>query len=454
MDVVICGAGEVGYHLADILSRDGHRVSVLDSDAERTSRLMESLDVQALVGDATEADALSRAGASRADLVVAVTDDDHVNMLSSLLARGLGAHRVILRLKETHRLQGYRYFYKDRLGFDAVLSTEELAAEEIAATVREKHALEVESFADGRVQLRRLRLREDNELTSDPLQDLRLPSGLLIAAIARKERFFVPTGQDQLAMGDQVYLIGSAPDLDEFEVLSGAPPVGRRSVVIMGGSGVGLQIAAKLDGVPGISIRLLERDVARARELAGTFAGEVMVLVGDGTDLDLLLEERIGEANVFIATTSHDEVNMVSCQLARSLGVERTVALVNKAAYRQIYDLLGVDQAVSPRILCANRILRFARASSVASIAVIADGKAEVLELEAHFKGKKSSRKVKNLGLPRGTVLGALVRDDQVTVPKGDTVVEDGDQVILFTLPENLDAVEELFKNPDAFQPR
>jgi trk system potassium uptake protein TrkA len=332
-----------------------------------------------------------------------------------------------------------------------VLSTDELAAEEILGTVRQQRALEVESFADGRVQLRRLRIREEGELTADSLAGLRLPRGLLVVAVSRKEQFFVPSGADQLAVDDQVYLIGRGADLDQFELLAGAPRIGRRSVVIMGGGGVGVQIARKLDQMPGISVRLIERSAARAKEIASEFSSSVMVLVGDSTDLDLLMEERIGDANVFIATTADDERNMVACQLARSLGVERTVAMVNKASYRQIYDLLGVDRAISPRVLCANHILRFVRSKSVSSIAVIADGRAEVLELEVFHRDGKSERRVKNLGLPRGTVLGAVVRPDEVVIPNGDSIVRNGDQVILFTLPDNIGDIEETFRNPDAY---
>jgi len=449
MEIVIVGAGEVGHHLADILSREQHRVSVLDVDPDEVHRLMESLDVQAIVGDGTRVEQLNQAGASKADLVVAVTQSDEANMLASLLSRHLGAKRVILRLKDISRLEGYRYFYKRTVGFDVVLSTDELAAEEIVGTVRQHRALEVESFADGRVQLRRLRIREEGELTAADLAGLKLPKGLLVVAVARKEQFFLPTGEDRLAVDDQVYLIGRGPDLDQFELLAGAPKLGRRSVVIMGGGGVGRQVAQRLARIPGISVRILERDPARAREIAAEFSGSVMVLVGDSTDLDLLMEERIGEANVFIATTADDEDNMVACQLARSLGVERTVAMVNKASYRQIYDLLGVDRAISPRVLCANNILRFVRSRSVSSIAVIADGRAEVLELEANLRDPK---KVKSLGLPRGTVLGAIVRGNDVIIPGGDTQVRDGDHVILFTLPENVAAIEEIFRNPDAYQ--
>ncbi len=454
MDIVIVGAGEVGYHLADILSREAHRVSVVDPSPVQAGRLRDALDVQVLEGDGTRAEMLNSAGASKADLLVAVTDTDRTNMLACLVGRHLGARRVILRLRDTSRLEGYRYFYKRALGFDVVLSTDDLAAEEIVATVREQHALEVESFADGRVQLRRLRVREGGELTHDTLAGLRLQPGLLVVAVSRKDDFFVPGGDDRLEVDDQIYVLGRAGDLDQFEIFAGARRLGRRSVVIMGGSGVGQQMARKLGNVPGISIRIIERDPKRARKIAPMFSDQVMVLVGDGTDLDLLLEERIGDANIFIATTSDDEVNMVACQLARSLGVERTVAMVNKAAYRQIYDLLGVDLAISPRILCANHILRFVRSGSVSSIAVIADGRAEVLEMEARFKGGKKESKIKSLALPKGTVIGAIVREEEVVVPTGDTVIRDGDQLILFTLPENLEKVEQYFTRPNTFGKR
>lgn len=446
MDIVIVGAGEVGYHLADILSREEHRVSIIDRDPEQVRRVMEALDVQMIDGDGTRAEVLTQAGALKADIVVAVTENDHVNMLVCTTAKALGAKRILLRLRDISRLEGYRYFYKQTLGFDVVLSTDELAAEEIIGTVRQHRALEVESFADGRVQMRRLRIREEGELTSDNLAGLQLPAGLLVVAVLRKEQFYVPGGEDRLEVDDQVYLIGRGPDLDQFELLAGAPKIGKRSVVIMGGGGVGLQIAKRLDKIAGIAVRLMEKSAARAKLIASEFSNSVMVLVGDSTDLDLLMEERIGEANVFIATTTDDERNMVACQLARSLGVERTVAMVNKASYRQIYDLLGVDRAISPRVLCANHILRFVRSRSVSSIAVIADGRAEVLELEVHHKDGKQERKLKSLGLPRGTVLGAVVRDDDVVIPNGETVVRNGDQVIIFTLPENLPVIEEIFK--------
>lgn len=445
MHIVVVGAGEVGQHLAGVLSREEHAVTVIDPDPSKSRKLMESLDVQALVGDGTRADVLAQAGAIKADLVVAVSDDDRVNMLASVVAKHLGAKRVIVRLKDPSILEGYSYFYKSAIGFDVVLSTEALAAEEIVGLVRERHALEVESFAEGRVQLRRLRLREASELTGAPLGELRLPDGVLVAAVLRGPDLVVPSGDEVLQPDDQVYVIGRAVDLDAFERLAGEHVAWKRSVVLMGAGGVGRQIARKLRKTPGVSVLVLERDPARARALAAECSGDLMVLVGDATDIDLLQEERVSEANIFVATTDDDENNMIACQLAKSLGVERTVAMVNKASYRHLYDFLeGIDQAISPRVLCANMILRFVRSGSPKAISVIGGGKGEVLDLTS---GLRESTKVKNLGLPKGAVIGAIVRGDEVTVPTGETTVRGGDQVIVFTVAGNQAEVERALRS-------
>ncbi len=445
MDITVIGAGEVGFHLADILSREDHRVSVIDTDPVKSRRIMESLDVQVVLGDGTDADVLNRGGVSRADLVVVVTDDDKANMLTAVLAKSLGAKRIILRLHDLDRLDQYHFFYKQALGFDVVLSTEEFAADEIVSTVREHHALEVESFAGGRIQTRRYRLDSGSKLAGLSLAELDLPTGVLIGAVSRGEQLSIPKGDYILAEGEQIWVIGKSHALDAFELANGAPPLRRRSVVIMGAGGIGRAVVRRLQQIQGLAIRVIECDTVRAKAFAAEFPSDVIVLEGDASDLDLLHEERIGEANIFIATSGDDEQNMVACLLVHSLGTERTIALVNKASYRQIYDLLGIDQAISPRILCANKILRFVRSGSISAISVLGEGKAEVIELEVRLPGKKTSAKVKSLDLPSGAVLGALVHGDDTCVPHGDTVVEEGDHVIVFALPELVDRVLEVF---------
>lgn len=444
MNIVIVGAGEVGQHLADILSREEHAVTVVDPDPSKSRRMTESLDVQALVGDGTRADTLTNAGASTAHLVIAVSDDDHVNMLTSVVAKKLGAERVILRLKDTQVLTDFRYFYKDALGFHVVLSTEELAAESILSTVRERHALEVESFADGKVQLRRLPLRESSELTSAPLGDLRIPPGVLVVALQRDREFLVPSGEDELRVGDQVYVLGQSRDLDAFERVAGETVVWKRSAVIMGAGSIGREIARRLSDSPGIEVFVIEKDRARAQALSSESRGAVTVLVGDATDFTLLQEERIATASVFVATTNDDEINMIACMLAKGHGAERTVALIQKSGYREVYDFLeGVDQAISPRALCAAHILRYVRAGSPRAISVIGQGAAEVLELQTTIK---DAIKVKKMGLPKGAVVGAIVHEESVSIATGDSVVRPGDTLIVFTVVEKLEEVERVLR--------
>lgn len=444
MNIVIVGAGEVGQHLADILSREEHAVTVVDPDPSKSRKMTESLDVQVIVGDGTRADTLMNAGASTADLIIAVSDEDRVNMLTSVVSKKLGAGRVIIRLKDTQVLTDYRYFYKDALGFDVVISTEELAAESILSTVRERHALEVESFANGKVQLRRLPLREASELTSAPLGELRIPPGVLVTAVQRERELIVPSGEDELRVGDQVYVLGSSADLDAFERTAGETVVWKRTAVIMGAGSIGREIARRLAGSPGIEVFVVEKDRARATALDSECSGAVTVLVGDATDFTLLQEERIAGASVFVATTNDDEINLIACMLAKGHGAERTVALIQKASYREVYDFLeGIDLAISPRMICAQRILRFVRAGSPRAIAVIGQGLAEVLELET---GIKEPTKVKKLGLPKGVVIGAIVHGESVAIATGDSVVRPGDTLIVFTITEKLEEAERLLR--------
>lgn len=445
LKIVIVGAGEVGQHIAGILSREQHAVTIVDPDPSKARKLAESFDLQTYRGDGTRADVLMDAGASTADLVVAVADDDHVNLLTSVIAKRLGARRVIVRLKDTRILESYRYFYKETLGFDIEISVEQLAADKVLEMVREHHALEVESFANGKVQLRRLPLRVESELTSAPLGEIRMPSGVLVAAISRRSGLEVPSGDAQLLVGDQVYLMGTKKGLDAFEKAAGEKVVYKRNVVIYGVSTIGRSIAKVLATERGLNVIVVEPDEARARALDLECNGKLKVLVGDVMDRNVLQEEGIGDASVFVSAMENDGRNIVACQLAKAFGVERTVAVIDGAGLSEIFDFLeGVDQIVSPRIASANAILRFVRAGSLDAIAVIAGGRAEVLEFVTVVS---EPTKVKKLGLPKGVVLGAIVHGEDVTVPAGDSVVRSGDTLIVFAKAEAIPEVEKSLRN-------
>lgn len=442
MNIIIVGAGEVGQHLAGMLSREEHAVTIVDPDPTKSRKLSESFDLQAVVGDGTRADTLTEVGTASADLVVAVTDSDHANLLTSVVAKRLGAKRVIVRLKDTRILEGYAYFYKDALGFDVAISVEQLAAEKVMEMVRDQHALEVESFANGKVQLRRLRLREESELTSAPLGEVRIPADSLVAAVSRKGAMIVPSGDHDLRVGDQIYVIGTPRSLDAFERTCGERVEWKRRVVVFGATTLGRAIAMGLSHAPGIDVLVIEKDRARAQALDLESSGNVTVLVGDAMDRNVLQEEGIGDANVFVATTADDDRNIVACQLAKSFGVERTVALIEESMIAEIFGFLeGVDQAFSPRIASASAILRFVRAGSPLAIALIGGGKAEVLEFRASVT---EPIRVKKLGLPKGVRLGAIVNDSSVTIPRGDSMIRPGDTLIVFAVGDAVEEVQRL----------
>lgn len=439
--IVVVGAGEVGQHLAKILSKEGHGVTVVDTDPQKIRLLNESMDVQAMVGDGTRADVLTQAGVVKASLLVAVTNNDHVNMLACLLGRHLGAARRILRVRDTSILEGYHNFYSETLGYDVVLSTSELAAREVIDIVKERHALEVENYCDGKIQLRRLRLPE-GDLLGVPLKEMRLSGKIVLVGIQRstdsQRPFIVPGGEDVLETGDQIYVMGAASDLDAFEREVGEPSALKREVIIMGAGRIGRSVATKLSRIHGVGVKVIERDPARARALEQRGEG-LLVITGNATDLQLLREEHISKTDVFVATTSDDEDNLVACQIARVMGVTRTVAIVNSASYEGVYDLMGVDQAISPRILCAKRILRFVRASSPKAISILAEGRAEVLELEVQMK---EPTRIEDLKLPRDSKIGARMRGDSVSVPGGGETLQTGDRVIVLALASALEEVQ------------
>jgi trk system potassium uptake protein TrkA len=443
MKILIVGLGEVGSHLAKVLSADeGHRVTVVDTDAHRLKRVSEALDVKAVHGDGSRPDVLDRAGADAVHLLLAVANDDNVNMLTCLFAKRMGAKRTVLRIKDLTPFAGFRTFFRKNLQFDVVLSLEHLAAEEIVKSLLQNQAVAVENFADGKIQLRRLRLADGSGLLDVPLRDLKMPAGVLVAAIDREHEVLIPGGADALRAGDEVLVLGEPKGIASFEKKAGVRAKSLRSVVIHGAPGVTEHVCRALQRL-GVGLRVIVEDRAEAEALS-TRLSDVTVLHGEGTDLRLLQEERVGDADAFLSVVDADEVNLMSCQLARSLGVERTIALVQKPDYVTLYERLGVDVAISPRLLCANRILSLVRGGSVSTIATIEDGKAEVLEVEVKPGTRLAGKKLAEAGLPRGAVVGAIARETgEILIPRGDDQILPWDNLVVFAMKEVIDEIVE-----------
>lgn len=443
MNILIVGLGEVGTYLAKILSGEGHYVTVVDTDLHRLKRVAEVLDVQAVHGDGSRPDVLDKADAPAMDLVLAVSNDDKVNMLTCLFGKRMGARKTVLRLYDTAAYRKSKTFFRKNLLYDLLLSLDDLAAEEIVKNVSVGQAIGIENFAEGRVQMRRLKLSAESTLVGSALKDLKIPAGMLITAIDRDHEVIIPGGADVIAAGDEIFVLGEPRAIAAFEKKTGLRSAFVRRVVVYGSTGVSVKVCQTL-ARRNVDVRVIVEDRQEAERLSESLEG-VMVLHGDATDLGLLREEHVGDADAFVAVSDRDERNLITCQLARTLQVGRTVAMVHKPDYVALYQRLGVDVSVSPRLLCANRILAFVRSRSISTIATIEEGKAEVLEIEVQPGSRLSGRRLREAGLPRGCVVGAITREDgQLVIPGGEDVIQDHDDLVLFALHEVVDQIMDL----------
>ncbi|MCA8953696.1 MAG: Trk system potassium transporter TrkA [Planctomycetes bacterium] len=441
MNILIVGLGEVGSYLAKVLSTEGHSITVVDPDLQRMRQVAELLDVQAVSGDGARPDVLDKAEAHAADLLLAVSSDDKVNMLTCLFGKRMGAKKTVLRLRDTSAVLRSKTFFRKNLHHDLLLSLDDLAAEEIVKNVLQSTALGVDNFAEGRIQMRRFRMPEACPYTGKLLKDLKIPSGMLITAIDRDHEVIVPGGSDELLAGDEIFALGEPKAISTFErKIGGARSTTARSVVVFGGARISQQVCRALQA-EGVDVKVVVEDRKDAERMSEAL-DNVVVLHGSATDINLLQEEHVGECDAFLGISDQDERNLMSCQLARTLGTRRTVALVHKPDYVSLYHRLGIDVAVSPRLLCANRILAFVRSRSISTIATIEEGKAEVIEIEVQAGSKVAGRKVKDAGFPRGCVVAAITREDgSVVIPGGDDELVAGEQAVLFVLEKVVDEV-------------
>jgi len=291
--------------------------------------------------------------------------------------------------------------------------------------------------------MRRFKLDEDSNFVGVAVKDLKIPSGVLITAIDRNHEVIVPGGSDVLAVGDELFVLGEPKSIANFERKTGAKQNFLKSVVVFGSSGVAVQVCQAMQRHH-VNTRVIIDDRDEAERLSEILQG-VVVLHAEATDLNFLQEERVGDADAFLGISEQDERNLMSCQLARNLGIPRTVALVQKPDYVSLYQQLGIDVAVSPRLLCANRILAFVRSRSISTIATIEEGQAEVLEIQVQPGSKLVGRTLREAGFPRGCVVGAITREEgEVVIPTGDDEIRAHDQMVLFVLAKVVEDVMDL----------
>ena len=446
MKAVIIGMGEVGRYVARVLAEEKHDVTILDGDTTNLTKAEEAMDVLALHGNGASMQSLRQANVHQADLVAAVTDRDEVNMLAALAAKHLGAAQTIARVTNPDYLDGEeRGFYHGLMGIDLVVSVQVLVANEIFKLIQSVGAVAVENFADNRVEVVQIPVGDEVKVTGKPLKDLALPDQTIVAAILRQGEVIIPGGADAVLEGDEVFLFGTREQIPKIEVLFGKTRErSARKVVIVGGGDIGLAVARLLEDER-LDVTLIDQDADRCDELARRLHNTV-ILNADGTDLGLLREEGVDRADVFVAASGDDEVNLMSSLLAKNLGAGKTITLVNRPDYVPTYEELGLDATVSPRLFAASQILKYARQGEVVSVSLLEDGKAEILEIIPEEGSTVVGKRLVDLNFPRGAVVAAVATPEGVLIPGGKDAIRAGNNVVVFTLPEVRPDVERLFR--------
>ncbi len=446
MHVIVVGLGLVGENVLRALETGQHDVVAIDLDPEAVAWFEEHCDVGVIRGYGASTRVLRKAGAERADLVVAVTNNDEVNLVAALASKQLGAKRAVARVQgeDWADLGNYEGVHLGLLGVDVVFNPRVLVARELAKIARSHGALEVIDLADHRIEVVKLELAATSLLAGRKLTRLDLPRDVRIAAIVRAGEFIVPSGSDELAAGDQLYLVGLPDSVDHMQERFTERAAARR-VCIVGGGVVGSGFARALAG-SGIEIMIIERETDTAEALANALPN-VTVVKGDGTDIELLEEHRVHEYDLFAALTQKDEVNLLAGLIARRVGVQRIATLVHRPEYQDIYHQLGIDVVLSPRTVAAEHILRYCRFDSLRSLQVIEGGAAEIMEIAVPKDARVIGTEIARLGLPKGALLCAILRSTgEVIIPGGADVIETGDSVILLTTTEAYRAAVRLFK--------
>lgn len=445
MRILVIGAGEVGTYIAERLVREGHDIVVLDRDPSAAARI-NALDVYAVEGDGTDPAVLRDNGIDHTDLVLAVSQNDSINLTACAFAGRLGATRSIARLESMLSDEDLK-LAKEAFGVDYVINPDEEAAREIAGILEARQVTDSVEFDEGRVRLLGIRVREESALAQKSLAELRTAYdgvSVLVVAIVRDDTTIIPRGDHRILVGDRIYMLGAREDL--ARLLSSDEedrPKGPERILVVGGGQVGQRVAQRIER-KGVDVRLLEEDRDRCDQLA-SILNRTTVLHGDGTNLAALRESGAEEADGFVAVTGDEETNVMSSLLARHLGTKQVVALVKRTDYIPILREIGLDAAVNPRLTAAGAILRFVRRGHILQVTTFKDIDAEVLELAVSEKSKIVGRTLRDVKFPRDAILGGYSRGDVFGIADGDTVLEAHDRVIVFAQPAAIAKVEGMF---------
>lgn len=439
------GAGEVGFHLAKILSQEHHDIVVIDNDEERVERVNENLDVMAVEGSGVSPKLLFDAGAENADLLVAVSPSDEVNILACQIANKLGTKRTIARVSSPEFNSKDAIIKPDQLGINLMIYPEGVTADEIFRLVKRSTATDVLEFGEGRIQIIGLRLDANSPIINKKMKEVGLELNELVfrvVAISRGQRTIIPTGDDVFKKNDQVFVVCKTEYVQDMLRYAGQEEEAVKNIMILGGGRIGTQVAEMLEDE--VNVKIVESNEERATELAERLKRS-LVIHGEGSDIDLLAKEGIMDMDIFIAVSDDEEENIITCLMAKHLQVPKTIALVDNTDYVTLAGTIGLDVAVNKKLSAAQIILKFIRQGDILSIATLHGVDAEVIEFIAKKNSDITKKTLKDVNFPAGAIVGCVIRGDSVFIPVGSSKINPNDRVVVFTLPKSIPEVEKIF---------
>lgn len=441
MRIVIVGAGAVGSYLAERLSAEGQDVTVIEADEQLASELQERVDALVITGNGASPAVLEQAKVDRADLLIAVSNSDGANVLACHVAAELGVKRTVARVEDPGMREALA-----SLDVDFVIDPGEAASHELEALVRQSGVSELVEFGEGRLVLVGATVAGSSLLVGRPLAQLRrIDWGWewVVAALVRHGKTIVAHGDTLVEPGDHVLVMVGAADVERCTELLGVRHHDIRRVIILGSTRLADLTADRMIEA-GFETVIIDEDRDRCRKLA-TRHPKALVLCDDPTNPKTIESLEIGETDALLALTGWDEVNILGCLVGKALGVSTTVSRFNRIEYVALLGGVGVDAAVSSRLIAAGAILRFVRRGRIHSVVTFRDTDAEAIELEVDSGSRAVGRTITELGMPRGAVIGGIIRNGSTFVPRSGSIIADGDTLIVFSLPECIAAVEALF---------
>ncbi len=445
MKIVIIGAGEVGFFLAQRLSTEKHNLVVVEVDSEKCAKAQEILDVTIVHGDASSQRVLREAGLESADMLIAASGVDEVNILACMVASKIGVKKRIARVRNPDYYNESSILKPQDLGVDLFIHPEDEVITEITRLLMRASASEIVEFENGKILMIGLKLDDRCPNLNKQLKEIgdeQQRKNFRVVAMLRGEKTIIPTGDDYFHKNDQIFVVTKRETLPEVISLTGKTDQKLEKIMILGGGKIGRGLASRLENQ--VDVTLVESNREKSIQIAGQLKRAV-VFQADGTEIDTLAKEGLLHMDAFVAVTSDDETNIISCLLAKHLGIQKTIALVNRAHYLPLMPVIGIDSTVNLRISTASAILLFIRRGNILSLATFHGIDGEAIEFEVKKTNKMVGRPLGQLKLPEGVLVAAIVRGEKVFIPYGNSSIEIGDKVIVFSLANAISSIEKKF---------